>query len=421
MSKSDFVPLLLHNYKPSLTSVSSYVSIKYDGWRMIWLPNKTSPKGGEFVTRQGTLFEAPLNLYIECSRLSPTDILDGEMWKGYGYQSSDISSLDSDDKLQYMIFDCPSHSGIYADRYKYLQNLFGKYVTMTKLYLVEQQLVTSNDLLFHELMNAEVRRGGEGIVIRNPCAYYDYGQRTNNVLKLKPFDIITATIVGYNDCDDLTSYTKSLICTTTESENGNLVEFKVTFKNVNPPSIGSEIRVRHSCYTTKGLPKFPVYLGVLGGQLKSHLLPENHIENIKIPNPIQSQSQSQSENQSEPQLSEVPKLKLKKFKTIVNLEEIIATPLLSEPKVVIESEPKVLTSFVKSIRGNNLGEYTEQTVLEMKGQMCPLNWLILKSKSGGTYKITMSKMGQIYCDCPAWKYQSLHPKNRTCKHCIMLQ
>ena len=400
-------PLLLRNYKSSLTSnwLYSYVSVKYDGWRIIWEPNVKLPLGGVFVTRHGTLFEAPIELYEQCVKLSPNDILDGEMWKGYGFQSSDISSVEGSEKLRYMIFDCPSFVGPYEMRYNYLKGMFSK-MRFDKLYLVSQELVESSDLLFHELMNAEVRRGGEGIVIRNPLGNYDYGQRSVNVLKLKPFDIITATIKGHSERDELTTYTKSLLCTTIDSEDGNLVEFKVTYKNVNPPAIGLEIKVRHSQYTTKGLPKFPVYLGVLGGQLKEHLLP---VRLDKAPIAIEMPC-PRDDNSS------IPKLKLKKFK-VPELFSVLETPLPHAVKNP-QSPPKILSSFVPIT--NNLGEYTELTVIDLKGKLLPLNWLILKSNSGGKYKIAMSKSGQIYCDCPAWKYQSLHPKLRSCKHCIML-
>ena len=412
---SKFSAVLLHNYKNSIvwSNKCSYVSIKYDGWRMIWLPNPSLERGGVFMTRQGTLFDAPLDLYKECVKLSPSDILDGEMWKGYGFQSSDISSVEGSEKLRYMIFDCPNYGGVYSLRYNYLKDLFSKN-RFGKLYLVEQELLLSSDLLFHELMNAEVRRGGEGIVIRNPDGNYDYGQRSINVLKLKPFDIITAVIKGHSDRDELTTYTKSLICTTTESEDGNLVEFRVTYKNVNPPGIGQEIKVRHSQYTTKGLPKFPVYLGVLGGELKTHLLPNGRglIDDVEKVAMVGSESSERSEASKILESSEIPKLKLKKFKTL----DCYKPPIVLEDIIPIDMKLKSL-----STGNNNLGEYSELTVTELRGKLLPLNWLTLKSRSGGVYKIVMSKSGQIYCDCPSWKYQSLHPKDRSCKHCMLLQ
>lgn len=37
--------------------------------------------------------------------------------------------------------------------------------------------------------------------------------------------------------------------------------------------------------------------------------------------------------------------------------------------------------------------------------------------SGTQYKMTLSKDQQVvYCSCPAWRFQSTSPANRTCKH-----
>jgi len=36
-----------------------------------------------------------------------------------------------------------------------------------------------------------------------------------------------------------------------------------------------------------------------------------------------------------------------------------------------------------------------------------------------TYIVKCSKSGNcVYCSCPAWKYQRLPPRERTCKHCV---
>lgn len=39
-----------------------------------------------------------------------------------------------------------------------------------------------------------------------------------------------------------------------------------------------------------------------------------------------------------------------------------------------------------------------------------------KSDPEKTYEIRMGKDGNMYCSCPAWKYQKKSPKDRTCKH-----
>ena len=36
--------------------------------------------------------------------------------------------------------------------------------------------------------------------------------------------------------------------------------------------------------------------------------------------------------------------------------------------------------------------------------------------NSGTYEIRLGGDGNVYCTCPAWKFQKLPPKERTCKH-----
>jgi len=38
------------------------------------------------------------------------------------------------------------------------------------------------------------------------------------------------------------------------------------------------------------------------------------------------------------------------------------------------------------------------------------------SSSNATYKIQLGDDNNVYCSCPAWKFQKLPPKARTCKH-----
>jgi hypothetical protein len=38
------------------------------------------------------------------------------------------------------------------------------------------------------------------------------------------------------------------------------------------------------------------------------------------------------------------------------------------------------------------------------------------SKGGSDHQVLLGGDGNTYCSCPAWKYQKLPPKARTCKH-----
>ena len=39
-----------------------------------------------------------------------------------------------------------------------------------------------------------------------------------------------------------------------------------------------------------------------------------------------------------------------------------------------------------------------------------------KSRPGHVHSVRMGADGNLYCDCPAWKFQHNHPRCRTCKH-----
>lgn len=42
------------------------------------------------------------------------------------------------------------------------------------------------------------------------------------------------------------------------------------------------------------------------------------------------------------------------------------------------------------------------------------------SSSNAVYKINLGDDNNVYCSCPAWKFQKLPPKQRTCKHITAL-
>ena len=37
-------------------------------------------------------------------------------------------------------------------------------------------------------------------------------------------------------------------------------------------------------------------------------------------------------------------------------------------------------------------------------------------RNGDTYVVSASQSGNLYCSCPAWRFQSKHPDDRQCKH-----
>jgi len=53
------------------------------------------------------------------------------------------------------------------------------------------------------------------------------------------------------------------------------------------------------------------------------------------------------------------------------------------------------------------------------GEMLPMTLAVIPSSSNPnvTYKVIKGADHNVYCTCPAWRFQKgVSPKNRTCKH-----
>jgi hypothetical protein len=38
------------------------------------------------------------------------------------------------------------------------------------------------------------------------------------------------------------------------------------------------------------------------------------------------------------------------------------------------------------------------------------------SNPAKSHEVKLGKDGNVYCSCPAWRFQKVHPHARTCKH-----
>ena len=105
-------------------------------------------------------------------------------------------------KFKYMVFDAPTHKGIYAERYafsgNFLYSFFGPLLTFI-LFTEEMMKKSQSNNPYIELAAKQecidmqhledffqdiIKRGGEGIVLRDPASRYVPG-RSNGFLKHK--------------------------------------------------------------------------------------------------------------------------------------------------------------------------------------------------------------------------------------------
>lgn len=110
---------------------------------------------------------------------------------------------------------------------------------------------------------AFMRKGYEGIMVRDPAAQYEPGRRSRSLSKLKQFDDADFEVVGFEEASGKDKGTVVLIC---QTESGAL--FKVRPRGTHsqrsrmlhdaPRAVGKYLTVRFQGRTDSGIPRFPV-------------------------------------------------------------------------------------------------------------------------------------------------------------------
>lgn len=147
-------------------------SEKLRGWRTIWT-------GSRYITRSGAVLEVPAEWLANMPALP----LDGELWLGRLPNEGPIRSAVARgdySQLQFCIFDIP-REGL---RFEQAQAVIAELPLPDHCRRVEQVKVGSTaDAL--EMMQAVVRAGGEGCMLRRPGSRW-HPWRHPSLLKLKP-------------------------------------------------------------------------------------------------------------------------------------------------------------------------------------------------------------------------------------------
>ena len=446
-----YFPQLLNKFKPQSWNVF-YLSEKFDGWRMLYLPSsKCTKANGMFITRQGNEIILPKNFYEEAKVICEDNILDGELFGKYGDNISlknlNISTTDAIDTTDtFRVFDIPTFAGNFKDRYSYLEQLFQKHVSKSLIMVHQELYVNSSNMesTSRAQMEKIIATGGEGVVIRNPFAMYNWGSRNDNIMKLKPNEDTELIVTGYHSTEKTkhlftsTGYVSSLICKTPEG-----CEVKITFKRTNPPPIFSIINIRHSQWTVNNLPKFPVYVGIRDpstlekdifdsfNRISKYSLTSTKEYELPKEVPKEVLKEIKPKEESVPKEGSVPKEesvpKEQKCKIMISKESMIKLnkffskkiPIVpAHPTIIKETEEVPEVSEVQSIPNlthkNPEKLQSGQITFIKKGEK-----VVVGSKSN--YNVIRSKDGStVYCTCEAWKYQRLPPKDRVCKHMLEL-
>ena len=243
-------------------NLSEYLmSEKLDGVRGIW-------DGKGFKSRKNYPIKSP-----EFFRANfPSFVLDGELYLGKNSFDTLSALLRKDDEkntlwrdVTYNVFDVPNACEEFKlnpcslkNRLSILEKYLEKYPN-SYIKIIPHFEIQSQEHL-EQFYQKVLKEGGEGLVIRKNNAPYEKG-RTNNALKLKPYEDAECKVVGYTQGrGKFEGMVGALLC---QMPNGKIIKIGSDLKNkdrANPPQINAIITYKFSGYTKNNLPRFPIFL-----------------------------------------------------------------------------------------------------------------------------------------------------------------
>jgi len=239
--------MLLNVYTNDKNVTGWYMSEKLDGVRAFW-------DGKELVSRGGTVFNAP-SFFI---KKFPKHKLDGELWSKEG-KFDKISSIVRSSKktsnwseLTYNVFEVPNQEGNLTQRLSVVKK--SKY-----LRTIEQIKIKDIKHLNTFLKEVE-QKGGEGVVVRDASLEYFTG-RTDNALKVKRFLDTECVVISYNEGKG--KYKNKLGSLNCKLKDDKIIKIGTGFtdkQRENPPKINAIVTFKYYGLTSKGNPRFPVFL-----------------------------------------------------------------------------------------------------------------------------------------------------------------
>lgn len=241
-------------YTPGVDPTGWWASEKLDGVRAWW-------DGTRLLTRGGRAIRAP----DWFTAGFPPVALDGELWAGrcrFAALSGTVRRLEPDDaswrQVRFLVFDLPAHPGPFGERLAALRTLLARGGD-GPLQPLAQFRVAGRAELAAELERI-VRAGGEGLMLRRDQGPYQ-AVRSDDLLKLKPWDDAEARVVGYVPGKGrLAGVMGALVVETPQGRRLRLGTGFTDAERGNPPPLGSVVTYRYQGLTATGLPRFARYL-----------------------------------------------------------------------------------------------------------------------------------------------------------------
>lgn len=241
--------MIAGKYNAAAVTFPALAQPKLDGIRCL-----ASIKNGKvtLTSKNGNVFKGLEHIAAELSGYGDME-LDGELYLPTGFQSllSVMGGRKSKAAVQYHVFDMLADAP-FAQRYNTLTHTITETAQIKRVPCV----TVSHAADVQDMLNAYVAKGFEGIMVRDPNAFYGYG-----LDKLKPFDDGEYTITdipspGVYRCKTTTGneFKVKMCGSDYQSEEKIWLKFE--------KHIGKQITVRHHGFTDNGIPRHAVAVGI---------------------------------------------------------------------------------------------------------------------------------------------------------------
>lgn len=251
-------PLMLAQvWRTGIPLQDYWVSEKYDGVRGYW-------DGRQLLSRGGIPIKAPEWFTAGW----PSTPMDGELWAGrsqFGHAQSTTAQTAPDDaawrRMRFMVFDLPAAPGNFDQRLPVLQRTVAA-LDQSWVQAVEQRKL-GNEAELQQWLKQVVKNGGEGLVLHKGSAPYRSG-RSDDLLKLKPFDDAEARVIGYKPGrGQWQGMTGALLVQSPDGKQFSLGSGLSAELRRSPPPLGSWVTYRYQgLHEKSGLPRFARFMRV---------------------------------------------------------------------------------------------------------------------------------------------------------------
>lgn len=240
---------------------------KYDGVRCItFVGNDGEIK---ILSRKGKPYKIP---HLEKWAMEHRSMLplDGELYNHKELTFQEIISAvkkesDITRKIRYVVYDRPVDGLDNKTRWSQLMNAALHWEKDAPLYLSESRMCNNMEEIWAYHKEC-VSNGYEGVIVRNLDGLYEFGFRSNNLIKVKTFDDAEFKIVDVVEATGRDEGTAIFVC---ECDGGTFNvkpqgsrELRAEYFNNAESLIGKMVTIQYQGLSDDGIPRFPSAISV---------------------------------------------------------------------------------------------------------------------------------------------------------------